>query len=349
MFALIWTPAALLANNFTHIDYLPTYRSLEKQTIISHIEYGKQELIVHFCRVAAHQNETASFAAGGWQLNGASSRSVQNVRLNDELKALKICGSERLDLKLQRGEVLVFQVHFLLPEPGTRPAQLQGGSFDGQGLAFNDLLLKAQDHRFLGHFSDLPANIRLFYSKCAFVARPDLLRFTTIEEETERQWLQAHTDLASKPIRYEPRVLRSAADLECSRRVILEDIRFEDNSAQYQREVDANQILALIVAYMNEHPQAKLFLHGHSDVLGDAERNRQLSLERVQVVKRSLRLMGIAPERIVTLAYGGSQPLAAHTKGGAPNRRVEAEILCREPDEPLQIEISEVKYRDKNP
>lgn len=340
------------AGDFTHIDYIPTYRTLEKNAIITHIKYTNQDLVVYMCYVASAQGgEKINIDGSLWSLTATqgsyqfSPNAIQNVRVNDVLQAID---AKNEQFAMRRGDVLSFQMRFLRPDDEVRTANLKG-NIGSKSIECQDIMIKAANHRFLGHYEDLATTIKFFYTKCDYVAHPNLTTFVTLEEELERQritnaeknWIAN----AAKPIDYEPEILKDIDDLKCSRRVVLEDILFEDNSAEYQKQVDANKSLSIIVAYMTKYPQSKLVLHGHTDVLGEAEKNIEISKERVATIKRSLRLLGIPNEKVITIAYGGTQPLAKYTHGGAANRRVEVEIFCGVKEENgVQVVVTDVGH-----
>ena len=67
-------------------------------------------------------------------------------------------------------------------------------------------------------------------------------------------------------------------------------------------------------------------MKGHTDVLGDAVKNRELSVNRAKVVADYLILKGISENRILFQGLGSTQPLIAEPKTEeerAVNRRVE--------------------------
>lgn len=70
-------------------------------------------------------------------------------------------------------------------------------------------------------------------------------------------------------------------------------------------------------------------LSGHTDNVGDAKMNKQLSEDRVAKVKDHLFGRGISGERITTIGYGGTKPKIANTSeiNKAKNRRVEVTVL----------------------
>ncbi len=80
---------------------------------------------------------------------------------------------------------------------------------------------------------------------------------------------------------------------------------------------------------MNENPEVKIFLKGHTDNVGNEQLNVYLSKERVIAVREYLVSRGIAAGRISGEGYGGSQPVASNADEASRklNRRVEFEVV----------------------
>jgi outer membrane protein OmpA-like peptidoglycan-associated protein len=84
-----------------------------------------------------------------------------------------------------------------------------------------------------------------------------------------------------------------------------------------------------VVQMMKENTRIEIQLEGHTDNVGSAKANMELSQSRVDAVKKYLVSKGIAKGRIQTKAFGGSQPLRNEMtpEARALNRRVEMRIL----------------------
>ncbi len=90
--------------------------------------------------------------------------------------------------------------------------------------------------------------------------------------------------------------------------------------------------LLRVTRWLRENPGVRIRLEGHTDVVGDAAKNKALSQQRVVAVKNYLSLHGIASDRVETLGYGSTRPLrtACPPPDYCPeNRRVEMVILRR--------------------
>jgi OOP family OmpA-OmpF porin len=78
-----------------------------------------------------------------------------------------------------------------------------------------------------------------------------------------------------------------------------------------------------LASELKARPAIKLRVAGHTDKIGEPEKNQILSEQRAEAVKAYLVKAGIAAERLSTIGYGDSRPL--HPSPDARNRRVEVE------------------------
>lgn len=87
--------------------------------------------------------------------------------------------------------------------------------------------------------------------------------------------------------------------------------------------------LDALAKVMNENDEFNLKIEGHTDNVGDPESNLQLSKERAEAVKTYLMEQKVAEDRITTLFYGESKPVASNDteEGRAQNRRVEMTLV----------------------
>lgn len=94
--------------------------------------------------------------------------------------------------------------------------------------------------------------------------------------------------------------------------------------------IDSSYVeLDMVFRMMEENPQINIELSGHTDNVGNARKNVQLSQERVEVVKEYLVDKGIDTERIIGRGYGGTMPVASNKTEETRrlNRRVEFKII----------------------
>jgi len=86
------------------------------------------------------------------------------------------------------------------------------------------------------------------------------------------------------------------------------------------------RVLAAVADLMKKEPALKIRIAGHTDSMGDAAHNQDLSLRRAEAVKKTLVDKYTADvSRITTKGWGAEQPLVdnATEEGRAVNRRVE--------------------------
>jgi len=84
-----------------------------------------------------------------------------------------------------------------------------------------------------------------------------------------------------------------------------------------------------VIQMLKENPSMEIRLEGHTDNVGNAKKNMELSQSRVDAVKKYMVSKGVNKGRIETKAFGGSQPLKNEQtpEAKALNRRVEMRIL----------------------
>lgn len=86
---------------------------------------------------------------------------------------------------------------------------------------------------------------------------------------------------------------------------------------------EANPALDQLAAALKARPALRLRIAGHTDKVGESDKNQLLSEQRAAAVKAYLVKAGIADNRLVTTGYGDARPLFAAPD--ARNRRVEVQ------------------------
>lgn len=111
--------------------------------------------------------------------------------------------------------------------------------------------------------------------------------------------------------------------------VTLDDVLFDFEKATLRPEAKA--IVKQAAAYLKKNPNKVALVEGHTDNMGDAAFNIQLSKARSAAVRDTLISYGVDTSKIQTRAFGETQPVATNTtqQGRQANRRVE--ILFNEP------------------
>ena len=114
---------------------------------------------------------------------------------------------------------------------------------------------------------------------------------------------------------------------------VIKGINFKTGSAEILK--TSNKILDKAVKVMQDYPDIKLEVQGHTDDVGDDAANLELSQKRAESVKAYFEGKGIAADRVIAKGYGETAPSAPidGLKGGklkaaqAKNRRVEFKLL----------------------
>lgn len=90
-----------------------------------------------------------------------------------------------------------------------------------------------------------------------------------------------------------------------------------------------NPVLDDIANVMVKYPETKIEVQGHTDNVGSNEDNLRLSHLRAQSVSSALVSRGVTSNRINTVGFGESMPVASNdtTAGREANRRVEIKII----------------------
>ena len=92
---------------------------------------------------------------------------------------------------------------------------------------------------------------------------------------------------------------------------------------------DSKKTLDDWVVFLKQKPDAVIFVKGHTDDMGDAQKNQDLSERRARLVAAYFVKKGLGAGRIETKGYGSSQPYfvnPATEKERALNRRVEIRV-----------------------
>jgi outer membrane protein OmpA-like peptidoglycan-associated protein len=95
--------------------------------------------------------------------------------------------------------------------------------------------------------------------------------------------------------------------------------------------------LSSLARTLNNYPQSRVIVSGHTDNVGSVQFNERLSEQRASKVREYLVSEGVAAARVTSRGFGASKPIASNNTetGRAQNRRVEIEIR---PDEEVMRE-----------
>lgn len=95
--------------------------------------------------------------------------------------------------------------------------------------------------------------------------------------------------------------------------------------------VDSDGRMALedVAGVLGEYPKTAVIVQGHTDATGSEEHNQSLSERRASSVRNYLVNLGVDPDRLATMGFGETSPVASNDdeSGRQQNRRVD--ILLR--------------------
>ncbi|WP_190810207.1 OmpA family protein [Flagellimonas sp. S3867] len=92
---------------------------------------------------------------------------------------------------------------------------------------------------------------------------------------------------------------------------------------------ESTSVMVDIIQILNEYPNAKFTVEGHTDSVGSAKLNQSLSEKRANSVRDFLIDKGISAGRLTAIGYGEDKPIATNNTraGRKQNRRVEINLI----------------------
>lgn len=107
----------------------------------------------------------------------------------------------------------------------------------------------------------------------------------------------------------------------------LDDVLFEFDRADLKP--GAQHDLDTLADFLRANPGRPVMIEGHTDAIGSASYNADLSERRAESVRSYLVRRGVPPERITARGYGKDYPIASNAteSGRLQNRRVEIVVL----------------------
>lgn len=92
---------------------------------------------------------------------------------------------------------------------------------------------------------------------------------------------------------------------------------------------DARAIIEAHAGHLVANKKIKVTLEGHCDERGTREYNLALGERRAQAVKRMMKALGVAANRIKTVSYGKEKPLCSEHEESCWKQNRRAEIVYR--------------------
>jgi len=112
-----------------------------------------------------------------------------------------------------------------------------------------------------------------------------------------------------------------------------------------------NKLSEVARALKQGDQNSRITVEGHTDSVGSAALNQELSVRRASAVRDALVAAGVAPERINVVGYGPSRPIADNSSeaGRANNRRVEIVVQpSASAQQPAENDAASASLTDPN-
>ncbi len=124
-----------------------------------------------------------------------------------------------------------------------------------------------------------------------------------------------------------PTLMVPLSPIQIGEEITLRNIFFE--TAKYELLPTSRAELAKLIDLMKKNPSIHIMLGGHTDNVGGADYNMELSENRAKAVAEYLKGHGISAGRISYKGYGATKPVAENSteEGRALNRRTTLEII----------------------
>ncbi|MDY0000648.1 MAG: OmpA family protein [Polyangia bacterium] len=164
-------------------------------------------------------------------------------------------------------------------------------------------------------------NTILFVLACALLASGCKVAVSLGRAEFEPLAITASPP--APPARPEPPPPRKVEKIEIS-----DKIQFDTGKAIILPK--SYSVLDGVVKVMKERPTIKVQVEGHTDSVGDAEKNRALSQQRAESVVKYLVGKGIEASRLSAKGFGADTSIASNDtpEGRETNRRVEFTVVA---------------------
>ncbi len=117
------------------------------------------------------------------------------------------------------------------------------------------------------------------------------------------------------------------SEIKAGASIVLNNIFFETNKTLLT--TSSYSELKRLVELMKNGEVRKVEVSGHTDSVGEADYNQNLSERRAQAVVNYIKSSGVSDDRVIAVGYGETKPIASNNtpEGRSKNRRVEFKIF----------------------
>lgn len=127
--------------------------------------------------------------------------------------------------------------------------------------------------------------------------------------------------------------------------IFYNSIWFDTGDAKLKDNNDVNLILLSNLKYLTMHKDAKIVINGYASELGTSQKNKVLSTQRANNVKKYLVSHGINKNNIVVFGYGDKQNKFSDTsvksKNNPANRRIDILYTNDKPNSTMKYIVDE--------
>lgn len=140
------------------------------------------------------------------------------------------------------------------------------------------------------------------------------------------QYVNSDKDVIGRPKRVEAVEFKP---IETGQTYQINNINFATDS--YSLNTQVVNILNEFIVFLEDNSSVKVAIHGHTDNVGDAQANLELSTNRAKAVFNYLIIQDIDPTRLKFEGFGSTEPIASNNTdaGRRKNRRTEFVILSK--------------------
>jgi len=156
--------------------------------------------------------------------------------------------------------------------------------------------------------TDSPGNRGVLFSRAPAVKEKSLT------EETQLEEVQPLAEVIDHPVKV-------------IERIVLNDVLFDYDRSELTP-VGKNEVERL-ARYLNDNIEILVVIEGHTDWIASEKYNLALGARRAESVKQALADLGVAEERMATVSFGESRPIATNdtVEGRALNRRAVINVV----------------------
>ncbi len=289
----------------------------------------------HHAYLATRRAQTAvAIATAKTDETAIKAAEVDRERARADVRTLE-AQAARADATVQRTQTAIALQQTSSAQLQARAAQQQASVSQQQASAANQQADMASRQAAASQAQAADAQAQATYSKAqaaSFEAQAATLQTEAAISRSQAEAADARTaDLQRKLVDLE------AQKTDRGRVVTLGDVLFEFNRADVKPAAQLQ--LGKLAEFLRQFPERRVSIEGHTDNVGSAAYNDQLSLRRAESIRAQLALLGVSGDRMGSVGYGKQYPVASNTTdtNRAMNRRVE--VIISDNEQPVRPRV----------